>query len=40
MQKCWEADVDNRVWFKDIVAELSDNAAGLSFNNSDDYIQF
>ncbi|XP_065883016.1 uncharacterized protein [Dysidea avara] len=25
MQKCWEVDVDNRICFKDIVAELSNN---------------
>ena len=25
LQKCWEADVDHRICFIDIVAELSDN---------------
>jgi len=36
MQKCWQVDVDNRICFKDIVAELSNITAGLSLKNSND----
>ncbi|XP_065912513.1 hepatocyte growth factor receptor-like [Dysidea avara] len=43
MQKCWEADVDHRICFKEIVTELSDDdiiVGGLSDSTNDNYIHF
>ena len=37
MLKCWEADVDNRICFKEIVAELTKQASEVNATeNSDD----
>ena len=37
MLKCWEADVDNRICFKEIVAELTKEAGKVcATENSDD----
>ena len=43
LQKCWEADVDHRICFKEIVTELSDDdiiVGGLSDSTNDNYIHF
>jgi len=43
MRRCWEADVDKRICFKEIVAQLKDNDAvlkRLNSNTNDDYVQF
>ena len=43
MRRCWEADVDERICFKEIVAQLKNNDAvlkRLSSNTNDDYVQF